>query len=103
MNYIYEQLRSENKLIEIKEDRLNLDKVKKSTTSFKDVTNTIPINSPEQRQSNRKNTFSYYSGSSVNATNSLVVLPIKTDKKDENYLVAKNYIKMLKQSEFYMI
>jgi hypothetical protein len=31
------------------------------------------------------------------------VFKVKSDKKDEDYLIAKNYIKMLRQSEFYMI
>jgi hypothetical protein len=38
-----------------------------------------------------------------NYTNPILVFYVKNDKKDEKWIMAKNYIKSLKQSEFYMI
>ena len=102
LNYIYERLREENKIYEIKEDLI----VKKSQSLGKDNVNS---NANSDVKSIRKSkSINYNSGTSnTNNTqiysNPLVVFKVKNEKKDEDYWIAKNYIKMLRQSEFYMI
>jgi len=76
--------------------------VKKSTSSR----DNINLNS-ENSKFKRQKTFSYNSSASNTNSNylnsSIVVFKVKNEKKDEDYWIAKNYIKMLRQSEFYMI
>jgi len=49
----------------------------------------------------------YNTSNSLNTSqtfpSTVVVFKVKNEKKDEDYWIAKNYIKMLRQSEFYMI
>jgi hypothetical protein len=38
-----------------------------------------------------------------NYSNPVMVFHIKSDRKDEKFVIARDYLKSLKQSEFYMI
>jgi len=103
LNYIYERLREDNKIFEIKEDIL----IKRNS---RDNINSNSGNSGESKQVMKKSksvVFNYNSIASnttpIVNSNPIVVFKVKNDKKDEDYLVAKNYIKILRQSEFHMI
>jgi hypothetical protein len=106
LNYIYERLRDENKIYEIKEDII----IKKSNSgNSASSRENVNSNAPDNKFTNKKSkNLNYNSGcsSTVNTNNfpsTLVVFKVKNEKKDEDYWIAKNYIKMLRQSEFYMI
>ncbi len=105
LNYLYQKLREENKIYEIREDII----VKKQNKDTKDIINSDNTSDKEKTHHKRSKSMiiNYNSGASgavsTNFSNPLVVFKVKTDKKDEDYLIAKNYIKMLRQSEFYMI
>ena len=103
LNYIYEKLREDNKIHEIKEDIL----IKKSTNPTRDNLNSNSNHEPKLAMKKSKTVANYNSIASANANgnyvNPIVVFKVKNEKKDEDYLIAKNYIKMLRQSEFYMI
>ena len=102
MNYIYERLREENKIYEIKEDLII--KKQNQNTSRENLNSNANSDVKSLRKSKSIN---YNSGASNSNnptySNPLVVFKVKNEKKDEDYWIAKNYIKMLRQSEFYMI
>ena len=95
MNYIYEKLREENKLFEIKDDVI-LSKILPKENAL----------SPNFKNS-QKSIKNYNSGGvspfSLNVNgNTNLVFQVKNDKVTEDFLIAKNYIKVLKQSEFFL-
>ncbi len=104
LNYIYERLREDNKIYEIKEDIIIKKSNSNASANYKDNVNS---NATDSKLFKQKSKMNYNSGSSTVNTNnfpsSLVVFKVKNEKKDEDYWIAKNYIKMLRQSEFYMI
>lgn len=88
MNYIYDQLKDNSKVFFVRDDK-TLKKIKSgmlSNTSAK---------SPDGRKSN--------ASSSASPGNSLLILNVKGENKDKKYFIARDYIKILEQSEFYML
>lgn len=110
LNYIYTQLREDEKIYEIKDEKFVIKQV-----IPKDVNATISSSSP----TTNKRLSNHYSTGSLNLMNNIstpsakqgaqkfvnpiIVFNVKNDKKDEKWIVAKNYLKALKLSEFYMI
>lgn len=132
MNYIYDQLREENKMYEIREDRIphKSNKIIKESRSeitkeFKDSTGTLQSSIMSNNNLNqpasdgkyvKKKSIGYASGegsTNINtnmnrerersSSNPVIVFNVGKKPLDEKYFIAKNYIKMIKQSEFYMI
>jgi hypothetical protein len=115
---MYEQLREEGKIFEIKEEKL-IKKTSRENININSLnvnvnSNVNSNNSPDSRMKRKSSTVNNNMNSnssqntnipvnSSNYANPVVVFSVKTDKKDEKFLIAKNYIKALKQSEFYMI
>ena len=103
MNYIFEKLRDDNKIYEIKEDKMLINTVSKENLLSNPNTNHFSPNIKNSQKSLR----SYNSGFSNSNHNTnaspVLVFQVKNDKLNEEFLIAKNYIKVLKQSEFFMV
>ena len=94
MNIVYERLREENKLYELKEDKVFFrDGIR---DSLKDSTY-----SPDLKSKNKK-IFSYNSLNSGLNSSPNIIFKVSSENKDEWYVNVQNFIKNLKQSEFYL-
>ncbi len=105
MNYIYEKLKEENKIFEIKEDKvLNKTISKENMLSNQNINNIFSPNFKNSQKSVKSYNSSSASASNHNTNaNPIIVFQVKNDKINEEFLIAKNYIKVLKQSEFLMV
>lgn len=104
MNYIYEKLKEENKIFEIKEDKAMNKTVSKENLMSNQNNNIFSPNFKNSQKSVRNYNSSSISASNHNTnTNPVLVFQVKNDKVNEEYLIAKNYIKILRQSEFLMV
>ncbi len=90
MNYIYEQLKEENKIHTIYKSIPNKDTV---------VFSNSPDIKPRKKQHGRAESLDSIS----NNSNPILILPIKNDNKDEKFIIARSYIKRLKNSEYFFI
>lgn len=106
MKYIYEQLKDENKIYEVRDDKrreryTSKDNIKDSMSSNSDIRN----NKKKPSTNNMLSNNSVYSVNNNynNNSNKKLILRIKNDNIEEPYIIAQNYIEMLKHSEFYMI
>lgn len=95
INYIYEQLKEENKIYAIYRSIPNKDSV-------------LLSNSPDVRSRKKTIRTESFDNSIVNINNSsfsnpILILPIKNDNKDEKFIIARSYIKRLKNSEYFFI
>jgi len=91
LNYIYEQLREENKIHAIYKSIPNRDSI-------------IFSNSPDikcRKKHARTDSIDSMNNSSI--SNPILILPIKNDNKDEKFIIARSYIKRLKNSEYFFI
>lgn len=102
MNYIYEQLREGNKIYEI-----NLDKYDKSRKSMTRDNSMGTLNNRESFSNKVFNNSPDVKNKKKQALNrdiqSHIVLNVRNENLDEHYIMAKNYIKALKETEFYML
>ena len=65
----------------------------------------ISTNSPKpdsrRRRSNKTESFDMTNSNHI--SNPILILPIKNDNKDEKFIIARSYIKRLKNSEYFFI
>ena len=101
MNYIYEKLREDNKLFEIREDMIINKPGSKENVLINQNSNTLSTNLKNSQKSIRSYNSTSMGSSSPNG-NPVLVFQVKNDKITEDFLIAKNYIKVLKHSEFFM-
>jgi hypothetical protein len=102
MNYLYEQLREDNKIMEVRDDRITkrIFREQSPTVSNKD------LSSPNQDRYKKRtstSTISRESYAQTHNSNPIVVFNVRKENEDEKYIIARNYIKVLSQSEFYML
>ena len=95
INYIYEQLKEENKIYAIYRSIPNKDSA-------------LLSNSPDIKSRKKTIRTESFDNSIVNINNSsfsnpILILPIKNDNKDEKFIIARNYIKRLKNSEYFFV
>lgn len=111
---MYDELRQENKINEIVVERpkrsmskepslnnLHKDKADLTHSTNKDKTSNSPVTNNNSPGKLRKAQYSYKD--LLNNPNRLIVFGVKEDNPNEKFLIAKKYIKVLSQSEFYMI
>ena len=95
MNLIYDRLREENKLYELKDDKVIFkegirDSIKDSSFS------------PDLMKSKNKKNFGYNSLNSGWNNSPNIIFKVTSENKDEWYINIQNFLKNLKQSEFYI-
>ena len=115
MNYIYDELRQENKINEIVLERhkRSLSRDPSLSSLHKQDTNNNNINKEKDKASSSplantnsptklKSSKHSYKDLLYNP-NRMIVFAVKDDNPNEKFLIAKKYINLLSQSEFYMI